>query len=178
MTQRKKRIQCLHELQTVPPRRNQKQLIEYLFSNSWLYQRSSDQAEKRYKALLINFLSMNECIKKNVKLLLQVQPDARDNDWLLYNYYRFHFTDLTPELFIESNMSESIKRFRQMLQKEDPSLRGEKYEKRQRHARVVVSKMRSQEKPEDLSYLFNNSMESIGKRIKETRKPWYKKIFN
>lgn len=108
---------------------------------------------------------MENSIKENVRRLLQVAPDLRDNDWELALTYNFHFLHLSDTDFILSNKAHQIINARKDLQHDDPSLRGIKYEARQKYCnkfRVERRKERSQEKPEnlgnieDVSHIFQN----------------------
>ena len=108
-------------------------------------------------------------IKFAVRLILDKYPETREHDGVLAERYFQDFFNGTSGDFIRSGIHETLKRLRQMIQREFPELRGTNYQKRQLHAKIIRSKMRSQEKPEDLSHIFGE--------IKDNR-PWYTKIFS
>ena len=93
---------------------------------------------------------MNKLIRQNVRLLLEIDTDCRDNENILMNIYIYQFTTLTAAQVIGTPLAKSIERTRRMLQKECPNLRGEKYEENQKHAKVWAKECRSQEKPESI----------------------------
>ena len=93
---------------------------------------------------------MNKLIRKNVRLLLEVAPECRDDDKTLIGMYLLHFTTLKASEVIGTPLTHSVERTRRLLQAECPDLRGEKYEENQKHAKVWAKECRSQEKPESM----------------------------
>lgn len=85
--------------------------------------------------------------KMQVYKLLRDYKKTRDDDWLLYQWYLRIFHGIKSSAFIYnlvyaikfSNVMsiESVSRFRRMLQKEYPGLRGKMYGKRKKMIKQV-----------------------------------------
>jgi len=55
---------------------------------------------------------MNKLIRKNVRLLLEVAPECRDDDKTLISMYLYHFTNFTASDVIGTPLTQSIERIR------------------------------------------------------------------
>ena len=88
---------------------------------------------------------MNKLISKNVRLLLDVAPECRDDDKTLICMYLYHFTNFTASEVIGSPLTQSIERVRRLLQRQYPQLRGQKYQARQKYAKVWAKECVSNE---------------------------------
>ena len=127
-----------------PSTKDNRQLI-----NNILIERQSER-DNLHTNNYLTIVHMNKLIRKNVRLLLEVAPECRDDDYALIRIYIYQFTTLNVFEATGTPLAKSIERTRRMLQKECPHLRGEKYEARQKHAKVWAKECRSQEKPESI----------------------------
>ncbi len=103
-------------------------------------------------------------IKEKVKQILQEKLTARDNDeklcleiWdlqlrELYGHYNFtHRWSCFPGAYGQNELAnaEAIVRARRIVQDENPDLRGEDYERRQKHGRKVREAVSKGEDPNE-----------------------------
>lgn len=93
-------------------------------------------------------------IKEKVKALLEKNPHLRDNDFkLISNYYFFEvgpsIKDMSAMQFLEMfasgklSHSESIRRARQKIQEDNPSLRGKSYNPRKDYSEEVRKEIKN-----------------------------------
>jgi hypothetical protein len=113
-----------------------------------------------------------------VKTLLENVEYLRDNKRDFIKQYRyFYASDMASE--------ESLARSWRFVQQHVPSLRGTEWESRQKNNTSVrkYTKFRTQEKPEDLSFMFDNyesqdKLHDLSRLIQFKKMNWFQKIIH
>lgn len=85
--------------------------------------------------------------KEKIKLLLDNSQEARESYRHLISMFRYQFNDTISDSAIE--------REARMLKRKFPKLRDSRWQERQKFSNNFRDKVRSQEKPEDLSEMFS-----------------------
>jgi hypothetical protein len=86
---------------------------------------------------------LDKTIKQTVRIILEEEPTTRDCDkkliWIYLNQFAVekNIANLGDAFQHKDFHFESVRRLRQMIQNEQPHLRGAKFEQRHKHKEVV-----------------------------------------
>jgi len=107
-------------------------------------------------------------LSDKVKNILIRNPETRDDDMLLLSLIWNQEKVFSDAMDLLASIGagqlpnpESVRRSRQLLQQENPSLRGDKYKKRQNHVKTFVKNIKEMTKhvnpQQDILELFNET---------------------